>query len=426
MVPEHRFGEQLRRIREQAGVSLGELAVRTNYTKGYLSKVENGHKPPNPALARLCDAALSAHGTLIRILPPWPVAAKPIADDVLSREVLFDQAPSLDQATSFDQVLRYQEEPGFDADLVPAQRDRRGGASGADTVAEFDTRFVLARDFAQRFGPTRVVPLVRTELEILVSLVRQMAEDERKESLLLAARYAEFAGWMHQEAGDDKAAEEQTARAVRLSALSGDTDIGAYSFVRRAEIRMHQDDAESTIALSARAQAMLSASDRVRGLAAQREAQGHALAGAESRCLDALDRSNQLLESAERSGSATHVLGSTKSPNSGAMVRGWCLFDLGRPAEAADLLEREIPAFAPGSIRARARFATRLALAHATDGELDRTYQIADWLLDDLVRVDSATIRQDVRRLARTLARWRGDPRVRALRPRLTEVLRSL
>jgi transcriptional regulator with XRE-family HTH domain len=415
MVPEHTFGEQLRKFRERAGVSLGELAVRTNYTKGYLSKIENGHKQANPALARLCDAALAAKGSLIRVVPPSPSpsAAKPTATDVVLSE-----------------ILRYQEEPGpeepgLDAELVPAQRDRRGVASGPDTVAEFDARFVLARDFAQRFGSTRVFPLVRTELEILVSLIRQMAPDEREESLLLAARYAEFAGWMHQEAGDDKTAEEQTARAVRFSALTDDTDIGAYSFVRRAEIRMHQDDAEATIALSERAQATPLASDRVRGLAAQREAQGHALAGAETRCLDALDRSNVLLESAERAGSATHVLGSTKSPNSGAMVRAWCLHDLGRPAEAAELLEREIPAFAPGSIRARARFAARLALAHATDGELERTYQIADWLLDDLVRVDSATIRQDVRRLARTLARWPGDPRVRALRPRLTEVLRT-
>jgi transcriptional regulator with XRE-family HTH domain len=415
MVPEQTFGEQLRRFRERAGVSLGELAVRTNYTKGYLSKIENGHKQPNPALARLCDAALSAKGSLIRTVPPSPPVAKASTGDGRTDVVL-------------SEILRYQPEPApaeLDTGPVPAQRDRRGGASGADTVAEFDARFVLARDFAQRFGPTRVCPLVRTELEILVSLIGQMAEDEREGALLLAARYAEFAGWMHQEAGDDKAAEEQTARAVRLSALTDDTDIGAYSFVRRAEIRMHQDDAEATIALSERAQATVSASDRVRGLAAQREAQGHALAGSETRCLDALDRSEALLESAARAGSATHVLGSTKSPNSGAMVRAWCLHDLGRPAEAAELLEREIPAFAPGSIRARARFAARLALAHATEGELERTYQIADWLLDDLVRVDSATIRQDVRRLARTLARWPGDRRVRALRPRLTEVLRT-
>lgn len=404
MTPAHSFGEQLRQVREQAGVSLRELSACTNYTRGYLSKIENGHKPANPLLARICDVALRAEGRLSQLVSS--TTQKTTAEKTSVGRTIHNDAPE----TLHSSELQF----------VPATEIRPYGVGGDETVAEFDTRFVLARDFAQRFPPKAVSLLVTSELEVILALARQLSPAERAGALLLAARYAEFAGWMCQEEGDDRRAKEQTRRAVRLSASADNRDIEAYALVRHAEIQMHQDDSAGTIALAARAQATPTVSDRVRGFALQREAQGHALAGDEFSCLAALDRSSLLLDSADRS---THLLGPTKSPDSTVMVLGWCLFDLGRPAEAAELLEREIPKFAPGAVRARARTATRLALAHVTNLELERTEEIAGWLVDDLRRVDSATIRQDVRRVARALARWPSDRRARALRSRFVEVL---
>jgi len=40
------FGSQLRRWRVAVDVSLAELARRTHYSKGYLSKIETGTRPP--------------------------------------------------------------------------------------------------------------------------------------------------------------------------------------------------------------------------------------------------------------------------------------------------------------------------------------------------------------------------------------------
>ena len=59
------FGASLREFRAAAGISLGELAKRINYSKSYLSKIENDLKPPNAMLARICDRALDAGGALI-------------------------------------------------------------------------------------------------------------------------------------------------------------------------------------------------------------------------------------------------------------------------------------------------------------------------------------------------------------------------
>ncbi|RSN34521.1 hypothetical protein DL990_12760 [Amycolatopsis sp. WAC 01416] len=67
------FGAELRRRRKAAGLSLTELAVRTHYSKGYLSKVETGLSAPNPALAALCETELGAEGALKPLLPGEPV-----------------------------------------------------------------------------------------------------------------------------------------------------------------------------------------------------------------------------------------------------------------------------------------------------------------------------------------------------------------
>lgn len=60
-----KFGARLRQYREHRGWSLGDLARATNYSRSYLSNVENGRKRGTDDLARRCDEALTAHGDLI-------------------------------------------------------------------------------------------------------------------------------------------------------------------------------------------------------------------------------------------------------------------------------------------------------------------------------------------------------------------------
>ncbi|WP_308345486.1 helix-turn-helix transcriptional regulator [Streptomyces sp. ISL-94] len=61
------FPAQLRRLRVQRGMSLADLARRTHYSKGYLSKIETGAKPVTTDVARRCDEVLGAGGELLRM-----------------------------------------------------------------------------------------------------------------------------------------------------------------------------------------------------------------------------------------------------------------------------------------------------------------------------------------------------------------------
>ncbi|MEV7640972.1 helix-turn-helix transcriptional regulator [Streptomyces rubiginosohelvolus] len=75
--PSTGFGEELRKRRLDAGLSLTTLSGAVHYSKAQLSKVERGIKPPSRDLVRLCDAVLKAEGALVAL------AARPVADTPL-------------------------------------------------------------------------------------------------------------------------------------------------------------------------------------------------------------------------------------------------------------------------------------------------------------------------------------------------------
>lgn len=76
------FGDQLRAWRSKRELSLAGLAKLVHYSKGYLSKLENGDKPPTPDVARRCDEALGAGGELLRLVPEAPAVPAPRGEPV--------------------------------------------------------------------------------------------------------------------------------------------------------------------------------------------------------------------------------------------------------------------------------------------------------------------------------------------------------
>lgn len=164
---------------------------------------------------------------------------------------------------------------------------------------------------------------------------------------------------------------------------------------------------------------------RIRGLAAQREAQGYALVGEERACLHGLDRARELLLRSQEGTDDAPVLGTTHLADPAAMVTGWCLYDLGRPREAAVVLDQECGRIAPHAFRTRARYGFRRALAHASAGEVEHSCDLARDLLPSMDLVPSATVRADIRRLERELSRFRTQRAVRDLQPALLRALRT-
>jgi hypothetical protein len=183
---------------------------------------------------------------------------------------------------------------------------------------------------------------------------------------------------------------------------------------------MYRGEATQTRQLAGRAQAS-SLPPRIRGLAAAREAQGHAIGADYGSAMRALDRAATLLSAdGDREQS---VIGTRNLADQAEMTRGWCLYDLGRPGDAASVIGQQMADIPRQATRSRVRYGARHALAHATVGDIDHACVLAAGLLDDIGKVKSATVAKDLHALARVLGRHPGNRDVRELSPRLGTAL---
>lgn len=412
------FGTLLRKSRADAGITMAELARRVNYSKGHVSKIENGLKRPTPMFAKQCDRVLDTGGALAATLPvegARQTEAAPPADMwVLELEE--------DGAVRFAEVPRRQLLAGAAALAFTGPARPPRPATDERAVAVLHASFEQYRTLGTMMSPSVVLAPVITLVHTLRTLALDSEEPLRSELLLLAARAAEYVGWLNQESGRDADTLHWTDRAVALAA-GRDPSLASFALFRRAEVALYQQDALSTVALARRAQQDTNAGARVLGLAARCEAQGHALAGDVGGCERALERAAVLL--ATREPTARIVLGSASVPDEIALARGWSLYDLGRPGAAADLLDRHLATIPVAARRARARFGVRRALAHAQHGDIDQACVAAREVLADVAQVDSATVRLDLKDLTRTLQRWHGHRAVVDLYPDLITALHA-
>jgi hypothetical protein len=421
--PSTPFGEELRKRRLEAGLSLTDLSGLVHYSKAQLSKVERGIKAPSRDLARLCDAALGTDGALIALSTPTAVDLPAVSAPGRVEEENWMMQLSPDGPNSFGPVGRREVINAGVASLMTWRSDGSGPASpaaGAGMLEASRSLFTQYRRLGQTVEPGLLLPVLIAQTHTLRELSAQGDSGTRRRLLALGSRYAEYVGWLVQETGDERAALWWTQRAVDLAAAGGDQALAGYALVRRALVTLYREDAEQTIALARRAQSGVLPS-RIRGLAAQREAQGHALAGDVGACLRALDRARTLLARRNDSseGADGPVIGSMHLPDSVGMITGWCLVDLGRPREAGEELDRQLTLIGPDAMRTQIRYGVRRALAYASAGEIDHACALTEPLLDGVTSVRSATVTTDLRRLVRVLGRYPDHPPVRRLAPRL-------
>ena len=415
------LGEELRKRRLEAGLSLTALSNAVHYSKAQLSKVERGLKAPSHDLVRLCDGALGADGALIALITQAPTGTPTEAtfDQVKEEDWIMHLSP--DGLNRFQPVGRRQVMSVGVASAMTWGSGASASASPAAGVGMLEASrslFAHYRRLGQSMEPSLLLPVLIAQTHTLRELSAQSDTNTRQQLLALGSRYAEYVGWLVQETGDDRGALWWTQRAVDLAAAGGDQALAGYALVRRALVTMYRDDAQQTVALARRAQSG-ALPPRIRGLAAQREAQGHALAGDSRSCLRALDRARTFLERQDDSSDAP-VIGSMHLPDPVGMVTGWCLVDLGRPREASEELDRQLASVGENALRTQVRYGVRRALAYASAGEIDHACALATRLLDGVATVSSATVTTDLRRLARVLMRHSNHPSVRQLSPRLS------
>lgn len=404
------FGEELRKRRVTAGISLTQLSRVTFYSKGFLSKVERGLQPASRELARICDTILGADGQLAALASGAGGHAAE-ARETRAREKMAAGRGKVSRRRLMETGLL----------IIPASQTREAPKTGQIDDSTLTGIFRPLFDQYRRIGQATNAALLLPALSAQAQAVRELAQGAgprtRRDLLQLAARYAEYAGWLAQEAGRDGLALHWTQQAGDLATAGGDPEFARYGLVRHALITLYRGDWARTIELARQAQDGVT-SPRILGLAAGREAQGHALGGDYGSCMRCLDRAQALL-AIDPGDAGRPVTGTSAVANPAALVAGWCLYDLGRPKAAAEVLDRELATLPEEAARSRARFGARRALAYAVTGEVDHACHLTTGLLDSGAGLGSATIGKDLRRVAQALQRHPKSPSVRDLSPRL-------
>nr|WP_158852037.1 helix-turn-helix domain-containing protein [Saccharothrix deserti] len=375
------FSTELHRCRTAAALSQSALAKKIPCTTSHVSRLESGERRPSLRTAIKCDQILSADNALIRA-----AAEQRSQTEVHKMKTLWSNASNPDDPTMI----------AYDALLSAYQK--RG----------------------QQRPPAEVLESVGPEARLLLTLADKASAADRRLFLSAAAKFSEYAGWLAQEKGDDRLAVKWIDRTASLADRLGDRDLASYMLIRKALIAFYTDNSAITITLAEQAQGDTRVSPRVRGLAAVREAQGHALAHDEYQCERALDRARRLLDAPS---GHTPAFGSRHVPGLVATAEGWCRHDLGDHLRAATTLAEELARIPAQAARARARFGVRMLLAQAEGDQVDQVCAQAEPILDDAQQVDSATIRIDLRHLNRALGRFHRQEGVAEICRRISSLL---
>lgn len=400
-------GEALRRSRLAAGLSLGALAARTHYDKGYLSKVERGLRKPSAEFIRHCDAVLEAEGELTRMaVPPSPPA--------------FVKADSFTPPASVKEAIGWQEwwsrawtertEPDAFED---AYKDEAGSA--------YLALFASLRQIGQCDRPDRALRGILALIDVLRDAFLSSQDGWRER--LLAAYCCELAGWMYQERGRFNEADSWTRAAA---ALARGTELAAYARVRQAEIAVHHGEVDSALKWVESIDEVPEVSARVRGFAAHRRAQAYAVAGETSGCLKALSQAEDWLNRAEATTGYPLTLGSSTIVDPCGLTTGWCHLVLGNHDAALDSLERESAALPQTSRRVRAVYGACLGTAYVATGQVDAACVVGREALTELQQTRSHAAYVQLRSLAKYLLRLRQHVEAQDLYVDMTAALYGL
>jgi len=227
-----RIGAEVRRRRLAQGLTLAELGLRAGYSPQHLSSLELA----TGTVARQClaaiaaiDAALDANGALLEHVPA-----------LVCERALANHARAA--------ARRYDEE------VEPTnRRGLLGGAAGAALTAaavgpapaaarevdpglpeHWTALLALLGSHDAMHGPHDVLSVVEREVRVIGEHRATARGELRTELMRLEARWAQFAAWLSNDAGNARARHAWADRARQLARQARYPDMLAFINVRRA------------------------------------------------------------------------------------------------------------------------------------------------------------------------------------------------
>jgi hypothetical protein len=258
----------------------------------------------------------------------------------------------------------------------------------------------MLADSDNLFGPRRVIPAAKEQITIMRGVVEQLQGADRRELLGVQAQYAEFIGWLYQDAGEFQTARHWTDRALEWANLAADADLVAMIFMRKAQLGGDMVDRNSTADLAEVAVRMTPPGSHISAIATTHSAYGYALMGDGLATERAYERAHETLRSLDADPSWGRWFDAAYIE----AQRARSLAELGDLKRAATGFENAISSVRNGYPRDRGVYSARAALVHAKSGEPERAAELGSYALSVGTATRSGRIMSQLARLADTLA----------------------
>jgi hypothetical protein len=224
-------------------------------------------------------------------------------------------------------------------------------------------------------GPRSLLTAVGSQFALVERMWGITRGAVRAELLMVGSRYGEFAGWLHQDAGDPGAATHWTRQALELAHAADSTLLVPYVLMRQSNQASGAGDSVRTLALAGAA-LRLAPHPLLRALALRQVARGHALDGDVGECERALDAARSEVATAPDEEELRSLAGYC-TPAYVETEAADCWLLLGQPHRAVPILEAALPGWPLEQRRDHALHLARLASAYAACDDVDRAREAA-------------------------------------------------
>ncbi|MGW3185494.1 hypothetical protein ACWDD9_40110 [Kitasatospora sp. NPDC001119] len=272
---------------------------------------------------------------------------------------------------------------------------------------------------ANLLGSRHALDSVTRHLQLLDRLQQAIGGRDREELLTIGTRTAEFLGWLNQDLGDFDRALFWSDRAMEWAQEAGDDVMAAYVLFRKSNQATAQRNAQKAVSLARAAQRSVGATHRIRALAAQQEAQGHAMMGNPRFAQAKFDEAHEIAAAPDDSHADDALDLAYCTPTYIEMQRANCLIELGDPHTAVGMFEAELRVLPPVYRNDQGVYLSRLARAYAVSGEPEQAVAAADRALSIAIDTESARAMSELSTAGKALQRWSAVPQVAMFTHRL-------
>lgn len=268
-------------------------------------------------------------------------------------------------------------------------------------------------------GPRQVLPTVLRYIEMIQRL--RSSGTDSTELLRMRARYAEFAAWLHQDAGDPQRAQYWLDRSLEWSHAVGDNEMATFILARSSQLAGDLNDALSAMDRAAAARRLAQPGTKLYALALTYGAHGYALAGQDAECQRALENAQKLLATGDLDPNAQWAhwldLGYVE------VHRARSYTALGVPARGIPLFQAALQALPATMRRDRGVYLGREALAYAASREPEQAVQVGIQALTIAAETQSGRIASELARLGTVLQPWRAEVMVNEFLAQVAQVV---